>query len=287
MDGQAPVVLYGADGFLGSAIANRLGEESRCYIPVTRHRTLNPDMLAELQPAAIIWFAGSVTPFTASQNPERCEQELQDFSRCLEQFHECVPNSRFLFASSGGSIYSPPSPHAESSAVQPQNAFGMMKLAMEVKARRLDNCTVLRISNVYGPGQKDRRGLGVIAHWLAAAAAGRPLRVYGDAETERDFIYVDDVVHAVAKMLRCDDELPPILNIGSGYPTRLFDLLEDVRDVVDPLPVSVVQHDLRPGVDRHSYHLDVSLAARTIGWTPQTPLDVGIGQTWNHIRPSA
>lgn len=284
MNDDSPVVLCGANGFLGSTMATRLRAESRIVVPVSRRRPLTSIALREIEPAAIVWLAGSVTPLVASQDPPRCEEELSEFVRSIEQIGEHAPNSRFLFASSGGAIYSSPPPHAETSEVKAHSAFGEMRLAMEEEARRLSNSTALRISNVYGPGQQPRRGLGVVAHWLWSASAGLPLDVFGDADTERDFVYVDDVVESLSKMLESDTELPSILNIGSGSPTRLFDLLDLVRGIVDPLPLDVVHHPLRSEVDRRSYYLDVSMAAEILDWRPKTALEVGIAKTWDHFR---
>ena len=61
--------------------------------------------------------------------------------------------------------------------------------------------TVLRFSNVYGPGAEPRRGQGVIAAWVRALALGQRVQLIGSEEAERDFVYVADAADAVERVL--------------------------------------------------------------------------------------
>ena len=123
--------------------------------------------------------------------------------------------------------------------------------------------TSLRLSNAYGPGQPARPGQGVVASWLAAAVAGRPLHIIGDGEAVRDFVFIDDVAGAIVAACTSDD-VPPVVNVGSGQPTRLRKLAEIVlAAVADP----VLELTLDPGrpFDVAATWLDVSLARTALG----------------------
>jgi UDP-glucose 4-epimerase len=134
----------------------------------------------------------------------------------------------------------------------------------------------MRISNAYGPGQLKGNGFGVIAHWLASAAEGKPLRMYGDSNTTRDFVYIDDVCDAFLRILSSDDP-PSVVNIGSGVPTSLAELAEIITDTVDGVDIL---HEPDRGFDVARTWLDVSRAKTALGWEPQVQLREGISRTW-------
>ncbi len=132
---------------------------------------------------------------------------------------------RFVFASSGGAIYGDvPAPLLanELTLPNPSSPYGVNKLAFErllqIHAERTGmRATILRYSNVYGPGQK----VGVVPTFLAAARSGQPLRVMGNCV--RDYVHVSDVVKA--NMLALDDELPgDVLNVSTGIGTTTSQL---------------------------------------------------------------
>src|SRR6185436_17508199 len=85
--------------------------------------------------------------------------------------------------------------------------------------------SVLRLSNVYGPGQRFGTGQGVVGYWFRALRDGEPIRLFGDPETIRDYVYVDDVAAAFLAAHCASRPLPPVLNIGSGEPTSLRGLV--------------------------------------------------------------
>lgn len=157
---------------------------------------------------------------------------------------------------------------------------------MERRLRAADpdraRAVILRISNAYGPGQRLGKGQGVIGHWMAAAARGEPLHVYGDPAATRDYIYVDDVVEAMETVLALDQavDVPAILNIGSGVPTALGELAEIVAELVGGAKII---HEPGRAFDVRDTWLDVRLARDTVGWVPRTPLVEGLARTWAHV----
>lgn len=161
--------------------------------------------------------------------------------------------------------------------------YGAAKIEMENvlrgEARLEGRRVILRISNAYGPGQRAGSGQGVIAYWLDAAARNAPLRVIGDLETRRDFVYVDDVVDAFVAVHELTTDVPEVMNIGSGVATSLADVLHTLRGAVG-LPGLALEYLPARGFDLPQTWLDVSLAAEFLDWKPETKLDVGIARTW-------
>ena len=154
---------------------------------------------------------------------------------------------------------------------------------------RLAPSAALPLSNVYGAGQRSQGGLGVVAHWLDAAAADRPLVMIGDPSVRRDYVHVDDVVDAILRLvawrhsphqaLGCEGI---VLNIGAGIPTSLAQLLDVVQTVVGRR--LMVTHSAARHFDRADVWLDVTAAEAILGWRPATDLFSGVRRLWKSQR---
>lgn len=189
-----------------------------------------------------------------------------------------------VFSSTGGAIYGEcDRPAREDQPRRPLSPYGVAKLAGEEylaawNRLRGTRHTALRFGNVYGPRQEAGLEGGVVAIFLEAMAAGATTTIFGDGHQTRDFVHVDDVVAAVL--------LAPgkggVFNVGSGVETSVLALHERCRavtgDAREPLLAPPREGDLRRSA------LDVSLAARELGWQPRISLDEGLRRTWDWIR---
>jgi UDP-glucose 4-epimerase len=129
---------------------------------------------------------------------------------------------RFVFMSSGGAIYGETSsPATEDSVPAPRSFYGIHKYVAEefVRASGLP-FAILRPSNVYGPRQRSDAEGGVLAIFSERLAAGEPITVHGDGSQVRDFVYVSDLVDAVA--LALDYAGDHIWNVCSGRGTSVL-----------------------------------------------------------------
>jgi len=278
------VAVIGSNGFIGRALvgALRAAENSVVEFPATR-----PFLRSDGSPrdelagaSAVVYLASRINPAIAERDPVAAAAHVST----LRQLTRALRGSgkRLIYPSSGGTVYDADGepPYAETSPLKPIGRFGATKVEVErilSEARDIES-VAMRISNAYGPGQRTGTGLGVIAHWLAAAADGEPLRMFGAPETTRDFIYIDDVCAAFLDVIS-NDAPPSIANIGSGAPTTLAELAEIIIDVVDGVEL-VLEPDR--GFDVARSWLDISLAKQTLGWEPSTELREGITRTWEH-----
>ena len=186
---------------------------------------------------------------------------------------------RVVYVSSGGTVYGPnvQTPTRESAATEPISAYGVAKLALEkyvgLYGRQGMNSVVLRVSNPFGSYQLPRRGQGLIAAVLARAIRGEPVIMYGDGSVVRDYVHVADVVGAILRSAVARD-IPPVLNIGAGTGRSISEVIRAVETELH-LAVHVEQHPARM-VDVPVSVLDVSLASRSLGWSPLVSFGDGL-----------
>ncbi|MCB2412728.1 NAD-dependent epimerase/dehydratase family protein [Demequina sp. TTPB684] len=278
------VAVVGSAGFLGGAICEvfaAAGVTARGFTlddPLVNGGLLNPEALSV---RTVVWCASRINPRLAVEQPALIDADKRDIDQALHLFADAGMSPRLVSFSSGGTLYGPPStpPFAEGDAVHPVNAYGEAKYEIEnhLAQSGLDTVT-LRVANAYGPGQRPAPGQGVLAHWMEAVLGGSEVHLYGDPDATRDYVYVDDIARAALAAHRADSA-PPIVNIGSGVPTTLDELLEVLRPVVAPHALRVVRHEARATDAAHST-LDVSLAADALGWRPLMSLAEGVERMW-------
>jgi UDP-glucose 4-epimerase len=237
----------------------------------------------------VFWLSATINPAIAEERPDLVEYDQTMFETFLRNLESEGRSPRVVLLSSGGTVYDPSvaAPYTEVSPVRGVTAYARAKLALEqalLSAGLPEACKlVVRAANAYGPGQPARRKQGVISHWLHAAQERRPLVLFGERRTVRDYVYIDDLVDALVKIHVVAGEMPPILNVGSGRPTSLGEVAQTVLDVVGDTTLPI---DLRPArpFDLPDTWLDIDLATRTLGWRPRTSLHDGVAAAWGSIR---
>ncbi len=196
-------------------------------------------------------------------------------SRC------CADNNvdRIVYASTAA-VYGEPKelPVKEDHPLDPLSPYGVSKLAGEqillLIAEKSDtSCIVLRLFNVYGPGQDPGSPYsGVITRFVVRALKGEPLIVYGDGFQTRDFVYVEDVVEAIMLSLR--KKITGVFNIGSGKPTSILELAEQIGLVLGR-QLRIIHAPPRPGDIRYSYAC-LDKAREKLGFQPKIQLREGL-----------
>ena len=127
-------------------------------------------------------------------------------------------------------------PVPEDARCQPVSPYGIDKLASELAldyyaAVHGVPTTALRFFNVYGPRQDPSSPYsGVISIFANRARAATPLVIYGDGGQTRDFVYVGDVVRAIAAALR-DGNSRAIANVGTGGEITVLQLARTIVEL--------------------------------------------------------
>jgi nucleoside-diphosphate-sugar epimerase len=130
--------------------------------------------------------------------------------------------------------------------------------------------TVLRIFNVYGPGQPEPF---LIPLLVRQVGEGREI-VVQDLAPRRDYVYVDDVAHAVAKALQTSDGFR-VVNIGSGASHSVAELVQLVQEIWrTELPVR--SKGIRRKDEIMDTVADIRAARELLGWRPEHTLEAGL-----------
>ena len=146
----------------------------------------------------------------------------------------------------------------------------------------------LRLFNVYGPRQSLANPYtGVAAIFIARVKKGAPPVVFEDGGQSRDFVWVGDVVRAMADALETDKTDRQTLNLGSGAPTSILDLACKISSLLGNECGPQVTGQFRRGDIRHCT-ADITRARQLLHFEPEVGIDEGLRRLirWSLSQPS-
>lgn len=291
------VLVTGVAGFIGSHVASRFLREGYSVVGVD---DLSGGRLENV-PAGVKFIEGDLAEkSTVSRIPKGCRKILHlagqssgeisfddpvaDLEKntvsTLNLIRYGIDNEaeRFLYASSM-SVYGAvdDAPVREGRVCSPLSCYGVGKYASEgylkVYQSRLPY-VILRMFNVYGPGQ-DMRNLrqGMVSIFLAQALATGKIEVKGSVDRFRDIIYIDDVVEAWFRATTRGQATGQTLNVATGVKTTVGSLLEKICALVPG--ASFFVQGATPG-DQSGVFADVSRLQEVLDMRAFTPLDAGL-----------
>jgi UDP-glucose 4-epimerase len=296
--------VYGANGFLGRSLLQRLSNLQRPVRAISR--VFDPELRRCLSGGVEFVeadFEDSSATFKSLQGLDAVVQLVSgsspaSYERCstLAMRQNVMPHlafmqaaidtgiRRYVFASSGGTVYGPQAatPTPEDAPTIPICLHGLDKLTIEHHLRMhalVDGLEVmiLRIANAYGPGQAVRKGQGLIPAVLDRVARGLPAQVLGDGTAERDYVFVDDVVDAFWAALELPSTGCGVFNIGSGRGRTVIDVIKAIQQEIG-MPIARIHVPARR-TDVTRSVLEVAKAERELGWQPQTEFQEGLRST--------
>lgn len=300
---MARVSIIGGFGFIGHHLAvhlARIGHEVTVFgraahqdlmgqfLPGTRFVFGDFGNGVELDPAlagaqVVFHLVGNTVPASSNMNP-RFDVDAH-IGPTITMLESCVRHGvdQVVFTSSGGTVYGIPQqvPIPEDHPLMPISSYGIQKVTTEHYLRLFHylhglRSTVLRISNPYGAGQNIGRQQGLVGTICDKIKHGQALEIWGDGTVVRDFIHIDDVVHAMALTLG-NEPGASVYNVGSGIGTSIKDLIDLFIDLGAPR----FQVLYKPGraVDVPVNILDTTRLRTVLGWSARTGLPEGIRAT--------
>jgi len=282
--GDTTVFLTGGTGFLGSRLRSALAQQRAPVTLLVREGTeVNAEANETVQRGDVVCrdsidltghdlvlhLAAQTSVGRAVDDPTDTWRVNADGTCNLLDAAREVGIDRFVYASTA-SVYGKPQhlPIDENHPTEPTEPYGASKLAGDALVRSYGRAydlsvTVLRLFNVFGPGQPSHN---VVATMVEQALSGNTIEL-GNLSPSRDFIYVDDVVRAFSVILRTDpDEIT--YNVGTGSDKSVREMAQLVADIVDR-DVEIVSRTERERDEDVEIprHVADSSRLRSLGWS--------------------
>ena len=184
---------------------------------------------------------------------------------------------RFIFASSS-SVYGVTNqvPFREDDPyLLPISPYAATKLAGEKLCYTYShlygiNTTCLRFFTVYGPRQRPDLA---IRKFTELIAQGKPISVFGDGSTRRDYTFIDDILDGIMAALHCPFRYE-VINLGNSNPVDLLTLIRSIEENL-ACAAQIIWSPEQPG-DVPITYADTRKAARLLDYSPRVPLSTGM-----------
>ncbi|HEY6167979.1 MAG TPA: GDP-mannose 4,6-dehydratase [Verrucomicrobiae bacterium] len=194
--------------------------------------------------------------------------------------------TQFVFGSSS-SVYgiSPNVPWREDDVVlKPISPYAATKVSGELLGHVYSHLfgirfIALRFFTVYGPRQRPDLA---IHKFTRLIADGKPVPVFGDGTTSRDYTYVADIVQGICAALGYRRSMYEVINLGNNQPVTLNELLATLEGIIGRKIVPEKQPEQPGDVPRTC--ADITKAQTLLGYAPQTSLHDGCVLFWNWFQ---
>lgn len=172
----------------------------------------------------------------------------------------------------------PGEPSRESDKPRPKTEYGLVKhLAESMYKHYWDtyklSCTILRLSNVYGRGQR----AGVIHNFISAILRNEPVNIYNNGTQKRDFLHIDDAVDGMVKALDYTKKNFEIFNISGPEPRTILEALAIIEKAMQRK--SQIRFMETKEADISCLWSSYEKAEAVLNYSPQIPLEEGIPRT--------
>lgn len=189
--------------------------------------------------------------------------------------------SNIIFASSGGTVYGEHNMNKirENEKKQPICNYGIIKDLIEKYLYLYQlyygiNYRIVRLSNPYSDIVKKGKKQGIIPILIDQISKGETIKIWGDGEDVRDYIYIDDAITAILEVINYSGP-ERIFNIGTGKGYSIHDLLSIIQKEMQKEDFSIEYVDGRK-CDVQNNILDIEKITQETGWTPKVSLEEGV-----------
>ena len=300
------ILVTGAAGFIGSAVANKLIELGNSVITIDNLSTgdksnLNKelvffegdvfdtnilDQVFKYNIKAILHIAGQSSGEISYDNPIYDLRSNTESTLLLLKYAKNSNCMKFIFASTM-SVYGEQEKEIvdEKTIPNPISFYSVGKLAsesyMKIYSKLGINCIALRLFNVYGPGQnlKNLRQ-GMVSIFLAQAFKDKSILIKGSGDRFRDMVYIDDVVEAFVKCLNANVNFR-IYNVSTGTKTTVSEVINSIKGMF--LNNLKIQYDGETPGDIFGIYGDNYLIKSDLDWSPKMNFKDGLSNMYKWI----
>lgn len=314
------VLVTGGAGFIGSHLVERLLAEKHQVTVLDDLSTGSRDNLAQIDPAIGLSFvegsvldehlvkrlvgqADQVYHLAAAVGVRRIlERPLESIRTNLKGTEHVLdamaPGQRLLLASTS-EVYGKNSADALTemcdSVMGPTSVtrwlYATSKamdefLALAHHRERGLQAVIVRFFNTVGPRQSGAYGM-VLPNFVKAALAGEAISVYGDGTQSRNFTYVADAVEGITRLMRCEQAVGRVFNLGGKEEVTMLELANRVKKITSSRsPICYVPYSRaypEGFEDMQRRRPDTTLLGEVTGFSPRTPLDTIIERVAEHL----
>lgn len=210
----------------------------------------------------------------------------------MEACKHYAPQARVIYTGTRGQ-YGPAVslPVPEDAPTYPKGLHEISNLTAEKIIQMYHNAhdirsTLLRLTNIYGPrAQMKHPRYGVVNWFVRLAVDDETIRVFGDGQILRDFLYIDDCIDAMLTCAACDAAYGEVINIATGVPVNFIELADTLIEAAGSgrwefAPFSAERKAQEPG----DFYADIRKLQNLTGWQPKTSLLDGLKQTVDYYR---
>lgn len=219
----------------------------------------------------------------------------------LLQYSELAGVDRFVYASSGCSIYGSNAPlplKEDFVSIHLSSPYQITKMLGELYCTFFHHHYGLqtvrpRFFNSYGPGEIPGPYRNVIPNFIYLALQGRPLPITGTGEETRDFTYVEDIGDGLLRAGGVEAAIGEEFNLASGTETSIINLANAINSLTGN-SAGVVFGERRKWDTKSRLLASVDKARTLIGYRPRTSMNEGLSRTiawfrsnWDAISSTA
>jgi UDP-glucose 4-epimerase len=312
------VLITGGLGFLGSNLAIALTEAGAnvtlvdCMLP---DHGANPFNIAPVRgqvavtysdirdvnvmnylvrdQAYIFHLAGQVDHILSMTDPyPDIDINIRGTATLMEAVRNHNPAAKVIYTGTRGEYGEAVSlPVDESAATSPKGLMEISNLTAEKMIEMYHHVhhvrsILLRLTNVYGArGQMRHSRYGVVNWFVRLAVDGGTIRVFGDGKIRRDFLYVDDCIHAMMQVALTDAAYGEVFNVATGVPTDFVELADTLIAAAGSgtwefAPFTPERAAQEPG----DFWASIDKISRIVGWSPAISLEDGLRRTVAYYR---
>lgn len=303
-------LVTGGAGFLGSHICERLLELNHEVTCLDNLMTCSEDNISHLrrnknfrfvrhdvcepfdQPVDWIFnLASPASPIHYQNFP--IETTMANVLGSINMLELAKKNQARIFQASTSEVYGSPAVHPQKETywgnvnpVGPRSCYDEGKRCAEtlffdyLREHEVD-IRVARIFNTFGPRMQPDDGR-VVSNFIMQALTNKNLTLYGKGNQTRSFCYVDDMVNGIIKFMSLEERFPGPMNLGNPEEITISDLAGLVIKLTNSRS-QIIFKEL-PEDDPIQRQPDISLARKTINWSPLVNVSSGLNQTISFFR---
>jgi UDP-glucose 4-epimerase len=305
------IALIGGTGFIGTNLTNFFADNNYNLLVVGRNVVDNSydvnnkitkkiidvnktsKLIEELFGYEnIIWLVNDLVPGSSMDSlVDDFTFNIAPLINFLESINVLDSLKRFIFISSGGTIYGDSHNKTNLEEDSPQNpisAYGLSKIIAEnyvnyITKRSSFESFIIRPSNVYGNYQNFRKPQGIVGYAFNALVENKVIELYGEGKVIRDFVHVLDLADAIKCCIESKFELAKVntYNVGSqeGYS------IKEVLDMINKISNKEIKTISKPSriFDCNFNVLNVNKIKTELKWQPKVKIEDGLTSVWEWV----